>query len=351
MAFGFGVSDIIELTRIIVTAIANIHDAPTELQELAERVELVELNLQSISKLPSNAAAGNTQNIIRLVKGISEVLGKIRDVVIKYGNNDGWRNAFSRAKYGIWEKGGVGDLVAKLEQRTRDLTDSLVIQILLVTNQMRQQIDQIFTSARQEDERIRNQRPAQDTNAAHHHDSSGSFNNTIPASNQIDVVQSVLERVLHSEQPSNVGLQPDREDLSIEREIEIQLGQAGIEAKFTRALIDVINKQRKRLAHPEDIDPISYIGGKNRLETPKGWIMVVDGFNEGKITNLDLVSEALLLTWLKCGPSLPRLISSSFESGRSTIVANGSSIGSSQQVFKLRPSSLDELRNLTRSRW
>ena len=351
MAFGFGVSDIIELTRIIVTAIENIHDAPTELQELAERVELVELNLQSISKLPSNAAVGNTQNIIRLVKGISEVLGKIRDVVIKYGNTDGWRNAFSRAKYGIWEKGGVGDLVTKLEQRTRDLTDSLVIQILLVTNQMRPQIDQIFTSARQEEERIRNKSPAQDTNAARHHDSSGGFNNTTPVSNQIDVVQSVLERVLHSEQPSNVNLPPDREAVSIEREIEIQLGQAGIEAEFTRALIDVINKQRKRLAHPEDIDPISYIGGKNRLETPKGWIMVVDSFNEGKITNLDLVSEALLLIWLKCGPSLPKLISNSFESGRSIIVANGSSIGSSQQVFKLRPSSLDEFRNLTRSRW
>ena len=350
MAFGFLLSDILELTKIIVTAIENIHDAPTELQELAERVESVELNLLSISKLPSSAAAGNMQNIVRLMKGISEVLDKIRDVVIKYGNTDGWRNAFSRAKYDIWEKGGVGDLVAKLEQRTRDSTDSLVIQILLVTNQMRPQIDQIFTSACQE-ERIRKQSPAQDTSAAGHPDSSGNPNNPIPVSNQIDLVQSVLERVLHSEQLSNVGLPPDREDVSIEREIEIQLGQAGIEAKFTRALIDVISKQRKRLAHPEDIDPISYTGGKNHLGTPKGWIMVVDSLNEGEIINLDLVSEALLLTWLKCGPSLPKLISSSSEFGRSTIVANGCSIGSSQQVFKLRPSSPGELWNLTRSRW
>jgi len=108
-------------------------DAPTELQELAERVESVELNLQSINKIQSNAAAGNTQNIIRLVKRVSEVLGKIRDVVIKYGNTDGWKNASKRAKYGIWEKGGVGDLVDKLEQRTRDLNDSLIIQILLVS--------------------------------------------------------------------------------------------------------------------------------------------------------------------------------------------------------------------------
>lgn len=108
----------------------------------------MESNLQAINELPTDAVAGNTQNIVRQVKEIGEVLGKIRDVVIKYENTDGWKNAFSRAKYGIWEKGGVGDLVAKLEQRTRDLTFSLTIQILLVTNQMRPQIDQIFTSAR-----------------------------------------------------------------------------------------------------------------------------------------------------------------------------------------------------------
>jgi len=350
MSFGFGVGNVLALTRVVVATIGNIHDAPTELQELAERVESVELNLQSINKIQSDAAAGNTQNIIRLVKRVSEVLGKIRDVVIKYGNTDGWKNASKRAKYGIWEKGGVGDLVDKLEQRTRDLNDSLIIQILLVTNQMRPQIDQIFTSTRQEQERIRNQSLAQDANSALRPDSSGDFNNPTLVSNQIDLVQSVLERVLHSKQPSNVAVPPDREDTSIVREIEIQLGQAGIEATFTRALIDTINKQRERLAHPEDIDPISYIGGRNRLETPKGWIMVVDSFNEGDIINLDLVSKALLLTWLKCGPSLLKLISSSSEFGRSTTMAYGSSIGSSQQVFKLKPNLLDELGNRGRSR-
>lgn len=34
MAFGFGVGDILVLTKIVVTTIGNIHDAPTELQEL-----------------------------------------------------------------------------------------------------------------------------------------------------------------------------------------------------------------------------------------------------------------------------------------------------------------------------
>lgn len=92
MSFGFGVGDILMVTRIIVATISNIRGTPTELQELAERVESVELNLQSINRLPSDAAAGNTQNTLRLVKRISEVLGKIRDVVIKYENTEDWKN-------------------------------------------------------------------------------------------------------------------------------------------------------------------------------------------------------------------------------------------------------------------
>ena len=164
---------------------------------------------------------------------------------------------------------------------------------------MRPQIDEIFTSARQDDERIRNKSPAQDTSAACHPDSSGNPNNPFPVSNQIELVQSVLELVLHSEEPSNAGLPPDREDVFIEREIGKKLRQAGIEAKFTKALIDVISKQRRRLAHPEDIDPISYTGGRDRLETLKGWIMVVHNFNEDKAMNLYLLSEALVLTWIK----------------------------------------------------
>ena len=281
MAFGFGVGDILKLTEIIITTIDNVHDAPTELQELAERVETVELNLRSINRLPSNAAEGNSQNVIRLVKRVGEVLGKIRDVVIKYGNTEGWKNAFNRVKFGVWEKGGVEDLVDKLEQRTRDLTDSLVVQILLATNQMRPQIDQIFASILQEHERTEKQNPVQNTPAALPPDLSRGFNNPTFISSQIDLVQSVLQRVLHSEEPSNVGLPPDAEDVPIDRKIEIQLGQAGIEAKLSRALIDSIDKQRTRLVHPEDIDPVSYIGGKNRLDTPMGWIMVVDSYNEG----------------------------------------------------------------------
>ena len=243
MASGFGVSDVLALTKFIVTTIEDIHNAPTELQELADRVMLVESNLQSINKLPSKAAAGNTEKIKRLVKRIDKVLSKIRDVVIKYKNTDGWKKAIFTAKYGIWDKGEIDDLVDKLEQGTRDLTDSLVIQNLLMTDQLRSQIDQIFRSVCQEQQLMKNQSPAQDTNAAFRPKSSKQSNDPSLNSNQIDLVQSVLECVLHSKQPSNVALPPNEEDVSIEREIEVRLGQAGIEAKFTEALISIINNK------------------------------------------------------------------------------------------------------------
>jgi len=160
--------------------------------------------------------------------------------------------------------------------------------------------------------------------------------------NQIDQVQAVLDHVLQTERPNDPALLPSQEVVSVEREIEIQLGQAGIGATFIKALIEVINKQRKQLAHPEDIDPISYTGGKSRLEVPKGWIMVIDSYNEGNIENPDLAPKALL-TLMKYGLLLPRFISSSFGFRRSTTVANGSSTELNQQAFKLRPNSLGDL--------
>ena len=277
MSFGFGVSDVLVLTKFIVTTIGNINDAPTEVQELGERVETVEMNLESINVLPSNAAAGNIQNVTRQVKRISDVLGKIKDVVTTYRNAAGWRKALRQAKYGIWEKGEVGGLVIKLEQWTRDLSDSLIIQIWLATNQMRPQIDQIWKTTRQVQKRTSKQDPAEKKDATLRPDSKNTTNNPTIASNQIDMAQSGLERVLQL---------PLEQDVPITEQIELLLGQAGIRAEFTRALIDVINERRKRLAHPEDIDPISAIGGKNRLESPKGWILVVDDLNEGIVSTI-----------------------------------------------------------------
>ena len=281
MAFGFGVGDIIVLTNLLVTTIEDIHDAPKELQELADRVESIEATLESIDELPYNAAVQNMHNMARLKERVKQVLRKMHDIVIKYRNSKRRVSPFNRVMYGVWDKREMGELVVKLGERTDDLTTFLIMQTWRLTNQIRPLIDQVLTCTRQEQARVNEQSPAEDTNAARRPSPPKSADVQVTASNQIDQVQTVLERILQTEPPNDPTLLPNQEDISVEREIEIQLGQAGIGAPFTKALIEVINKQRKQLAHPEDIDPISYTGGKNRLEVPKGWIMVVDSYNEG----------------------------------------------------------------------
>ena len=341
MAFGFGVGDILLVTNKIINAIEDIHDAPTELQELVVRVELVEATLESINELAYNKAAEdvrNMGNMTRLKERVKEVLDKIHNIVIKYGDTRGWANSFNRVMYGVWDKRGVGDLMVKLADRTDDLTTFVTIQTWRLTNQIRPLMDQILK--RQQQERMKDQSAVEDANVARHPGPLNDTNPQITGSDQTDEVQAVLDHVLQTERPSDLSLLPDQEDVSVEREIEIRLGQAGIRAPVTKAFIEMINEQRKRLAHPEDIDPVSYTGGYSHMEVPKGWIMVVDSYNEGNIEIPNPASKTLL-TSLKYVLLLPRLISNSFESGRSTTAASGSSIELSQQAFKLRPNSRD----------
>ena len=260
-AFGFGVGDIIALTTMIVKTVEDIHDAPEELQDLAERVEIVEMTLESThEKLPHNAPARNISNVVRLKDRVKEVLSTMNNIVIKYRVNEGRVNPFHRVMYSVWDKREIAKLVVKLEERTANLTNFLLVQTWDSNNHIRPLIEQILTQTRQDQE------PA---------------NIQMTGSDQIDQVQAVLDHVLQTERLSDPTLLPDQEDVSIEKEIVVQLEQAGIGSTFTKALIEVINKQRKQLSHAEDIDPISYTGGRNRLEDPKGWIMVVDSYNEG----------------------------------------------------------------------
>lgn len=76
MAFGFGVGDIIVLTNLLVTTIEDIHDAPKELQELADRVESIEATLESIDELPYNAAVQNMRNMMRLKERVKQDLAQ-----------------------------------------------------------------------------------------------------------------------------------------------------------------------------------------------------------------------------------------------------------------------------------
>ncbi|CAF9925966.1 hypothetical protein IMSHALPRED_006834 [Imshaugia aleurites] len=293
MAFGFGVGDIILLTTTLVNTIEDIQDAPKELQDLAERVGLSEETLESIEEeLSHHAVAGNIPNIVRRKKRVKEVLKRMHDIVIKYRDSAGWVTPLNRIIYSVWDKREIAELVAKLAERIDDLTTFLLMQTWRSTNQMRPLIDQILTISRQEKGPINDQDPSEGRSSTHEPGSYKGTNNQTTVSDQIDEVQAVLEHVMQTEPPSSANLQPDQEDVSVEQELRNQLGQAGIGAPFTKALIEVIHKQRGQLAHPEDIDPISYTGGKSRLEVPKGWIMVVDSYNEGKTKNRDLASRA-----------------------------------------------------------
>ena len=341
MAFGFGVGDIIMLTNTIVTTVGDIYEAPKELQALADQVELVETTLESVGELPQSGAAGNMRNFIRRKDRVMEVLEKMRDIVIKYRDNGGGVNPFNKIMYGVWEKRGVSELMVKLEKRADDLTTFLIMQTWALTKEIRPLIDQILTNTRREQD-ARDSSPSENTNAVRLPGSHDATNTQTTVSKQIDQVQAVLDHVLETERPSDPVLLPDHEDLSLEREIEIQLGKEGIGSTFTKALIEVIDRKRKQLVHPEDIDPISYTGGKNLLEVPKGWIMVVDSYNEGNYENLNLAPKALLML-LEYGLLLPRLISSSSGFGQSTTVANGSLTELSQRAFKLRPNSPGDL--------
>lgn len=282
MAFGFGVGDIIALTTMIVKTVEDIHDAPEEIQDLAERVEFVEITLESVhEKLSHNTPAQNLSNIVRLKDRVKQVLSTIKNIVVKFRDNEGRVNPFHMVKYSFWDKREIASLVVKLEERTNNLTDFLLVQTWDSTNQLRPLIEQVLIQIRQDPELARDQSLAKDKNAARSGSQKKSDIQT-NSSDQIDQVQAVLDRVLQTERPSDSTLLPDQEDLSIETEIVVQLEQAGIESAFTKALIEKINKQRKQLSHTEDIDPISYSGGRTRLEDPKGWIMVVDSYNEGK---------------------------------------------------------------------
>ncbi|KAL8977249.1 MAG: hypothetical protein Q9205_006907 [Flavoplaca limonia] len=280
MAFGFGVGDIITLTKIIVTTVRDIYEAPKELQALADQAELVETTLESVGEIPPSEAAGNMRNFIRRKDRVLSVLKKMRDIVIKYRDNEGGVNPFNKILYGVWEKRGVSELIVELKERTDDLTTFLIMQTWALTKEIRPLIDQILTNTRREQEDTKVPSPSENTNAIGRRGSHDATNTQTTVSKQIDKVQAVLDHVLETDGPSDPVLLPDREDVSLEREIEIKLGQEGIGSAFTEALIEVIDRKRKQLAHPEDIDPISYTGGKNLLSVPKGWIMVVDSYNE-----------------------------------------------------------------------
>lgn len=279
MAFGFGVGDLIALTNFLVDTIEAIHNAPKELQDLAETVISVQETLESIDGEPHHdAVTGDI--IMRRKERIKEVLNRMQSIVIKYRDNKGQVNTLNKIKYNVLDKHEIADLVAKLEKRIVDLTTFLVLQTWRMNHQMRPIMDQILAGTKQQQERPKDQGSKRNLNAAQPSGAQKDKDTQITVPEQIDQVQAILDHVLQTEQPSSRKSQADQEDTSVEQELERQLGQAGINETFTNTLLEVMRGQRRQLTHPEDIDPISYGAGRKRLEVPKGWIMAVDSYNE-----------------------------------------------------------------------
>ena len=193
-------------------------------------------------------------------------------MVLKYKDPGYWIN---RLKYMTWDKRTIPELEAKLKQRTDDLTTFLTIQNGLLTSQLRPLIEKVLANQEKQRQREKNRKAA--ANDVQHFSLVPDSQDIIPS--QVDQIQEVLNHVLQDERPTI----PGKEEVSLESDIKMQLEQAGYQTGSIEALMEMINKRREMLSHPEDIDPISYTGGRRRLEAPKGWVMVVDNYNEGDI--------------------------------------------------------------------
>lgn len=74
----------------------------------------------------------------------------MKDIVVKYRDNEGRVSLFHKVIYSVREKGEIAKLVIKLEEeRTKNLTDFLLIQIWDTNNLIRPLIEQILTQTRQ----------------------------------------------------------------------------------------------------------------------------------------------------------------------------------------------------------
>ena len=211
-------------------------------------------------------------------------MSEIQTIVLKYKDPGYWIN---RLKYITWDKRTIPDLEAKLKQRTDDLTTFLTIQNGLLTSQLRPMIEKVLANQEKQRQQEENRKAA--ASDARHFSLVPDSQSIIPS--QVDRIQEVLNHVLQEERPTILG----QDEVSLESDIKTQLEQAGYQTASIEALMEMITKQRELLSHPEDIDPISYTGGRHRLEAPKGWIMVVDNYNEGDSRKHRRRSMALLI--------------------------------------------------------
>ncbi|MCJ1265971.1 hypothetical protein MMC22_005853 [Lobaria immixta] len=273
----FGLGDVLPLTSLIIGTIKDIHRAPEELREVATRVASAEQTLRVVSISGSAGGPFNNDSFARTAQfkkqKIIETLSEMQKIVEKYKN----ASVFDRAKYLLSSKSALSNLDNKLSQQNQDLTTFLNGKL---TSQLQPFVPLIPLLKKflekQDEETKREEKRWATAGARNPLGFSGHSTASESLPKRVHRVQPALNSVLKSKPSDNTISQQN--DALLQKYMEIQMNRAGLSTADISA-IKMIGQQREKLTHPEDIDATSGAGGKQRLNGPTGWIMVVDNYN------------------------------------------------------------------------
>ena len=209
-----------------------------------------------------------------------ETLSEMQTIVVKYKN----ASLYERAKYLLSSKSALSSLDFKLSQQIQDLTTLITILNGLLTSQLQPLIEKVLE--KQDEASEKEEKRWATVDAGNPFGLSGQSTAPESVPEKVHRVQTALNSVLENKPSNSMMSQQNDGDGLVQKDIEMQLGHAGISTTDISALIKMIGQQREMLTHPEDIDATSGAGGKQRLNGPTGWIMVVDNHNSGKTRDI-----------------------------------------------------------------
>lgn len=202
-----------------------------------------------------------------------ETLSEMQKIIVKYKD----ASVIERAKYLLSSKNALSTLDFKLSQQIHDLTTLITILNGLLTSQLQPLIEKVLEKQDEASEKEEKRWAAASVGETSGLSGHSKAPENVPE--KVHRVQTALNSVLESK-PSDSAT-PQQNDSLVQNDVEMQLGQAGLSTTDISALIKMIGQQGRKLTHPEDIDATSGAGGKQRLNGPSGWIMVVDNHNSG----------------------------------------------------------------------
>lgn len=204
-----------------------------------------------------------------------ETLSEMHKIVQKYKN----ASFYDRGIYLLSSKNALSNLDLKLSQQIQDLTTLITILNGLLTSQLQPLIEKVLENQDEASEKEEKRWAATNTGNPSGSSRNSTASESVPE--RVHRVQTALNSVLESKPSKNTT--SSQSDSLVHNDIEMQLSQAGISTTDISALIKMIKQQREKLTH---IDATSGAGGKQRLNGPTGWIMVVDNYNSGTTNDI-----------------------------------------------------------------